>query len=84
VRVRPRSPGPVVIELGEQRICTDADGFKAVAAAPGAASVRVWTIMSRGRGPRGGHRCRRALMLTILCGSGSWGGQRVVHRSAGS
>ena len=54
VRVRPRSPGPVVIELGEQRICTDADGFAAVAAAPGAASVRVWTIMSRGRGPRGG------------------------------
>jgi hypothetical protein len=53
VRVRPRSPGPVVIELGEQRICTDADGFAAVAAAPGAASVRVWEIMSRTAATRG-------------------------------
>jgi hypothetical protein len=38
----------------------------AVAAAPGAAGVRVWHLMSRGRGPRGGDRCRRSFVLPIL------------------
>ena len=28
--------------------------MRAVAAAPGPAGVRVWEVMSRGRGPRGG------------------------------
>src|SRR5689334_12032401 len=36
------------------------------AAAPEAASVRVWQITSWGRGPQGGNRCRRGLVLTSL------------------
>jgi hypothetical protein len=35
----------------------------AVAAAPGAASVRVWPLMSGDGGHEGGARCRRGLML---------------------
>ena len=42
---------------------------EAVASAPAAFRVRVWVIMSRGRGREGGHRCRRALTLTILSGA---------------
>jgi hypothetical protein len=38
----------------------------AVAAAPRAAGVRVWQLTSRRLGPRGGNRCRRGLVLTIL------------------
>jgi transposase len=38
----------------------------AVASAPAAFRVRVWQITSWGRGPRGGSRCRRGLVLTIL------------------
>jgi len=38
----------------------------AVPSAPGAAGVRVWEVMSRGRGHEWGARCRRALMSTIL------------------
>ncbi len=34
--------------------------------APGAASVRVWEVMSLGRGHEGGAHRRRALMLAIL------------------
>jgi hypothetical protein len=37
-----------------------------VASAPRAASVRVWHLMSRGRG-HGGRPLPGALMLTILC-----------------
>ena len=35
----------------------------AVASAPAAFRVRVWHLMSRGRGPRGGDRCRRSFVL---------------------
>ena len=37
-----------------------------VASAPAAFRVRVWHLMSRGRGPRGGDRCRRSFVLPIL------------------
>lgn len=39
---------------------------RAVPSAPGAASGRVWHLMSRGRGPRTGHRRGRAFMVPIL------------------
>ena len=38
----------------------------AVPSAPGAASVRVWEIMSRDGGHEGGDRCQRVLMLATL------------------
>jgi predicted nucleic acid-binding protein len=38
----------------------------AVAAAPGAAGVRVWEVMSRGLGHGRGDRRRRVLVLAIL------------------
>jgi hypothetical protein len=41
-------------------------GNPAVTAAPGPAGVRVWQITSWGRGPRGGDRRRKLLMLAIL------------------
>jgi hypothetical protein len=37
-----------------------------VASAPVAFRVRVWHLMSRGRGPRGGDRCRRSFVLPLL------------------
>jgi hypothetical protein len=53
----------------------------AVAAAPGTAGVRVWAIMSRGRGHEGGERCRRVLVLAILRSRGTWGRLHEVTRS---
>jgi hypothetical protein len=38
----------------------------AVASAPAAFRIRVWHLMSRGQGPRGGDRCRRSFVLPIL------------------
>ena len=37
-----------------------------MAAAPGAAGVRVWHRMSQGWGHEGSHRCRRAFVLPIV------------------
>jgi hypothetical protein len=45
-----------------------AEVFPAVASAPAALRVRVWEVVSRGRGHKWGARRRRALMLTIRCG----------------
>jgi len=40
----------------------------AASGAPAAFRVRVWHLinMSRGRGPRGGDRCRRSFVVPIL------------------
>ena len=42
------------------------DRKSAVASAPGVAGVRVWHLMSRGRGHGGSNRCRRSFVLPIL------------------
>jgi hypothetical protein len=44
--------------------------MSAVASAPGAASLRVWEIMSRGRGPRGGRAVPEGVRVDYPCRRG--------------
>ena len=56
-----------------------------VPSAPGAASVRVWEIMSRGRGPRGGRAVPEgvhvACDLFCYCHQDTWGLVKLLERA---